>query len=231
MGGSRKRNDPTKRIAPDVTPGCRAALRLLWESYPQDGPGSDPWQDAVELAELLRVGVTRVDLRRLVRDGLAEYRIEVTKPRSRRREFEEWDNHIRSIPDRSCFALTEHGVSVAREVAAAGDGRPAGRRKPAPRVKCPRWDGGSKLYWGKDVVKELGRTAPEQVRALNEFQRQRWKTAIDFSAILESQGMTGSDGADWIENTTHNLNHGLQRIKFHMDCKGRTIRWEETVGR
>jgi hypothetical protein len=171
-----------------------------------------------------------VDLRRLVRDGLAEYRIEVTKPRSQRREFEAWDNHNRSIPDGSCFVLTQRGVSLAREVAASDDDPSTVRRKPARRVKCPRWDGDCRLYWGKEVIKELDRTAPEQTRALDEFQRQEWKTAINFSAILESMGKTGSDGADWIENTTHNLNLDLRRIKFHMDCKGRSIRWA-IVGR
>jgi hypothetical protein len=231
MGGSRKRNDPAKGMAPGVTPGVRAALRLLWEAYPQDGAGSDPWQDAVELAELLRVGATRVDLRHLVRDGLAEYRIEVTKPRSKRRQFEAWDNHNRSIPDGSCFVLTQRGVPVAQEVAAEGDGQPAGRRKPARRVNCPRWDGDCRLHWGKEVIKELGRTAPEQMRALNEFQRQEWKTEINFSAILADMGKTGIEGAQWIEDTVRDLNRGLRRIKFHMDCKGRTISWGEIVGR
>ena len=224
MGGARKGNGPSKGTVGGATPGVRAALRLLAAAYPPGGSGDDPWQNAVALAELRRAGVTRVDVRRLVRDGLAECKIEVTKPRSRRRQFKPWDNRTGAIPDASCFVLTERGVPVAR--AAAGDGRPAARSQPARRVQRPRWDGECRLYWGREVIKEFARTAPDQMHALAEFQRQRWKKTIDFSAVLSVLGKTGIRAAKWIVDTTRDLNRELRRVKFHMDSKARLIRWE-----
>jgi hypothetical protein len=67
-----------------------AALGLLWNSRPTTNSSADRWQDAVPLNDFSQLGLRRADLRQLVRDGLVEYRVEVTTAGSRKRRFQIW---------------------------------------------------------------------------------------------------------------------------------------------
>src|SRR5205814_2081093 len=137
-------------VRPGSQAHTQAALRLLWEAHQQVCPGEDLWQFAVRLTELRAAGVTEADLRRLVHDGLAEYRVEVTQSRSRRRQLRRWRSL--AIPEGSCFALTDAGAGTASAILSAD--MAAGRRRVKEgrrqtRSNRPRWDRPArKFYWG-----------------------------------------------------------------------------------
>jgi hypothetical protein len=199
-------------------------VRLLLGAYRRAGPDR-VWQYAVRVSELVRAGLTEPDLRRLVDHQLVEYRVEITKPRSKRRRFETWDNL--SIPEGSCFVLTAHGVAAAAalrpdgglaESAPEGSGR--GRARGARR---PRWDG-RRLWWGKEVIKEFRRIAPDQGWVLERFQRQGWKKRLEISQT--PAGERGGPLAQWVRDTVRNLNRGLKRIKFHADGSKHGLVWQ-----
>jgi hypothetical protein len=75
------------------------------------------------------------------------------------------------------------------------------------------------------VLRKFGEKRSAQKLVLDEFQRQRWKKEINFTSLLETMDIRGRAASEWLENTVHNLNQDLRRIRFHMDSKRRLISW------
>src|SRR4051812_42494191 len=96
---------------PAFSDADREVFRLLRDARATAETGKDVWQFAVGLAELHAAGATDADLRRLVRDGQVECRVEVTTPAAKARRFRRW--HSLALPARSCFVLTEAGTAAA----------------------------------------------------------------------------------------------------------------------
>jgi hypothetical protein len=228
MGTSRQDSRRADGAGSGFLSGDREAVSLLWKAHQQIGPKDDPWQEAVTLAELRQAGVRKADLRRMIRNGLVEYRVEATTARSKRRRFQKWDNL--SIPERSCFILTERGVTAASGAALdhASDGAAghAGHGGHSQQVGRPYWDGVRRLYWASEVIKEFRRMAPDQMPVLEECQRQGWTREISLKPIVVELKKRGIRASLWIENTVRNLNKGLRGIRFHEDSKEQVIRWE-----
>jgi hypothetical protein len=79
----------------------------------------------------------------------------------------------------------------------------------------PQWDRAlRRLYFGAAVIRQFRREAPEQMRVLDEFERQGWpeQTADPFPAER------GVDGAQRLRDAVKNLNRGLTGgLRFHAD--------------
>jgi hypothetical protein len=224
MDGNRGANRRASRAGRGFRSRDRDALQILLDAYHQAWP-KRVWQYAVRLDELLQVGLTEADLRRLVDQQLVEYRVEITKPRSKRRHFETWDNL--SIPEGSCFVLTEPGAAAAAALMPGGkqaDSTPDACESGRPTSRAhPRWDG-RRLWWETEIIKEFRRIAPDQGSVLEQFQRQGWKKRLDISQT--PAGERGGPLAQWIRDTVRNLNRGLKRIKFHADGSKHGMVWE-----
>jgi hypothetical protein len=87
------------------------------------------------------------------------------------------------------------------------------------------------LWWGRELIREFGKRKSAQKLVLDKFTRSHWtKKEVDFTSTLHQLGIEGRRATQWIEDTVHNLNHGLRRVRFHMDSKQRLI-WWEAVGK
>ena len=89
----------------------QAALAVLLTSfdYAQDA-GSDAWQFAVELPELLSSGATLADIRWLIHRGFAEHARETTIPGDPQRSFRRLAPT--SIPPDCCVILSSTGAAA-----------------------------------------------------------------------------------------------------------------------
>jgi hypothetical protein len=58
---------------------------------------------------------------------------------------------------------------------------------------------------------------------LAEFERLQWPRHIDASGLWRS----GSGSAKWLHDVVQNLNRCLKWLRFRVDSKAKTIRWEK----
>ena len=95
-----------------------AALAALLTSfdYSQDA-GSDPWQFALDLPELLSTGATIADLRWLIHRGFAEHARETTIPGDNNRSFRRLAPT--SFPPDCCVILSTAGADAIRALLAS----------------------------------------------------------------------------------------------------------------
>jgi hypothetical protein len=132
-----------------------------------------PWEFAVELGDLLDVGLTATDVRRLLCDGHAEQRLEVTKRGTTRRHFRPVANL--SLAANSCFVLTERGAALAR-LCRSQAGGPQNSTGHDP-TSTPHWDKGRKeLQLGDRIVRRGPRSAvktPRRPGPSNKARRRR----------------------------------------------------------
>src|SRR5581483_2700819 len=167
-----------------------------------------------ELAELHWAGVTRTDLRSLIRAGLVLHAVEVTNGHGRRRRFERVN--CLSIPEGSCFILSAAGVELAQRTATA-----AGRTAPGPGT-TPHWDG-RVLRWGGRVVKRYRVPAGNQKLILDAFQEEDWPPHID-DPLPRRHGI---DAPARLRGAVYRLNHRQcdPLLLFESDGTGQGVSW------
>ena len=167
------------------TAGAEAALAALLEAYESASRAGDcRWQFAVEVPILLAQGESINLLRLLLRARLAENRQETTKPPDSKRKFLPLMNL--SLPDRSCLALTDAGLALAREFfhkprVHLEDPFPAPSAEGLPRPRrTPEWDAlRRELRYGDQFVKVYRVPAANQERILEAFQVAGWPECLD----------------------------------------------------
>lgn len=230
MGTPKVPDEPASRPNQGFSAGVRSALRLLWEACRQARQEEDLWQFAINLAEVHEAGATSTDLRRLVHDGLVEYRVECTAARTRRRQFQEW--HNLSLPHGSCFILTKPGIAVAEQIlsedASANAGERASGERSARFADRPGWDRALRILSCGDKFRKVFRqVAPRQTLILEAFEEQGWPERID-DPLPREQGM---DRIRLLRDTLRNLNRTLRGwpIRFAADGTKRGIRWQRVV--
>lgn len=110
MIGARQRQFVEQQVKP-VAPCVQRAVVQLAEAhdYAQDAQ-ADPWQFAVEIANLVAVGVTVDDLHQLVQGGYVEHAGEVTRPEDPARRFA--PPRGSNFTKKTCFVLTETGLRL-----------------------------------------------------------------------------------------------------------------------
>ena len=181
---------------------------------------ADIWDFAVEIDRLQACGVTNNDLRRLMRAGLVEHRLES-------RSLRDTERHFRPIPNqcftkRSCFVLSAAGRSAAtahleKQATPNGAVRPYRREAPSPEAAVPCWDDDLRqLRVGENIVQEFRQPSSRQVAVLSAFQSQGWPPRID-------DPLNAADAAEvhgLLHFTIQNLNRNQLRKLIHFSGDG-----------
>jgi hypothetical protein len=89
------------------------------------------------------------------------------------------------------------------------------------KVTRPVWCGW-RLLWGKEIIREYRRNAPDQMAVLDEFERRSWPPCIDVRRLKAS----GAGRLASAETVIGNLNRKLcGGISFHGDGTKHGICW------
>lgn len=209
------------------SPGIRAALVLLLDACERARSLQlDPWEFALSHGSLRDAGLSDTDLRWLLRQGLAEQRVETTDRRSLFRSFAAAGNLC--FWPRSCFVLTEKGLHLARRI--GGYGAKAGQAQTAldpvagPTLR-PRWlEDQRELWLGDFRVRRFRRPAPNAAALLAAFEQAGWPERLDSPFVKDLD----RDGRERLRDTVKRLNldqeHAL--LRFHIEGAGLQVRWE-----
>jgi hypothetical protein len=215
----------------------RLALRQLAKArdYARD-VACDPWEFAVEIERLIRLGVTTSDLRWLAKKGLIEHATEATKPSDPARQFERRKNL--AFTSASCFCLVD-AVSIAPEdepcsphqddPALPEDVPPAAATPvaatPVAAMSVPRWDVDDRtLYVGDRVVKEYRVRSPNQEAVLSAFEEEGWPHYVDDPLSPAAEQSPKQRLRDTIKCLNTNQKNRL--LRFRGDGTGERVRWE-----
>jgi hypothetical protein len=218
-----------------LTPPIHAALSLLMDAATcAKDVGAEAWQFSVELAALLRTGLTTNECRWLVAKGLAKHACEMTTHDADRRVFQPCTNL--ALPKRSCFIITERGLACTMELLRSSAKRRAaashpvdGHERPVsgngePRVTAPTWDSDrQQLRLGRIIVKEFKVPAANQEAILAAFQEEGWCPRIDDPLAPK----LNQDSKRRLHDTINSLNRNQKQplIRFLGDGKGEGVRW------
>lgn len=217
------------------TPPIHSALALLMDAATcaQD-VGAELWQFSVEISALLRAGLTTNECRWLVAKGLAEHACEMTTHDANRRVFQPCTNL--ALPKRSCFVITERGMTCATELLravakrqSADNHASAVNLRPVPgngelHATTPTWDSDrQQLRVGRVIVKEFKVPAANQEAILAAFQEEGWCPRIDDPLAPKLNQDSKRRLHDTINSLNRNQKHPL--IRFLGDGKGEGVRW------
>jgi hypothetical protein len=216
--------------AANPSPRLHVALSLLLEAhhYAQEFQRS-VWDFAVEISALQPAGATNNEFRWLVCKGYVQHAAETTPAEADGRTFCPLGSL--TFPDRTCFVLTESGLTFADQVC----GRPPREAERQPRSTppgtIPRWDAHrQELYWGMVLVKQFKVPAPNQELILAALEEELWPLRIDDPLPPRAD----QDSKRRLHDTINSLNRNQKTPVLHFmgDGKGLGIRWEVVaVGR
>ena len=150
------------------------ALRLLLEVTGfVEGAAKQHWQSALGRHDLVAAGVNDAVVRRLLRQGLVEHRVEKTRPGARRRTFRPGGA---ALEERSCFVLSDLGRERALAALAADNGgRDTLDARRKRRVK-PHWDAAQGyLMVGSQVLRHYRPQAHNRITLLAAFEEWKWQ--------------------------------------------------------
>lgn len=209
----------------------RAALRQFLEAYEYAWDvGRDAWDFAVEIGRLRAAGLTKSDFRWLVCKGYVEHAHEIRAFGEEGRAFRLGGSLI--FTKRTCFVLTEAGVSLARTVraeaplsadSAAGAASQSVNGQAEPLA--PLWDGDFReLRVGDRLIKRYKVPAPNQTTILSAFQEEGWPPRIDDPLAPQPE----CDPKRRLNDTIKSLNrhHCTRAIRFVGDGTGTGVCWE-----
>jgi hypothetical protein len=217
------------------TPPIHSALALLMDAATcaQD-VGAETWQFSVEISALLRSGLTTNECRWLVAKGLAKHACEMTTPEADRRVFQPCTNL--ALPKRTCFVITERGMTCATELLRSQPKRHAAEPNHSvnnvrhvvgngeAHAVTPTWDSDrQQLRVGRMIVKEFKVPAANQEAILAAFQEEGWCPRIDDPLAPK----LNQDSKRRLHDTINSLNRNQKNalIRFLGDGKGEGVRW------
>ncbi len=215
--------DPAQpRASLDVPPHAQSALEQLYVARRSARHFKmDVWQFAVELPELLRVGLTKTDCRALVRAGVLSHAREISLLGAAERAFQEFPS-LR-LPRRTCFVLTDEGAALVRQL--GWTSKPAPESPAAESAASPQWDRPRHtLTLGGALVKQFRLPAPNQEAILDAFQEEGWPSCVDDPLAPKA----GQDPKRRLHDTIVSLNRNQKRarIRFFGDGTGQGVCWE-----
>jgi hypothetical protein len=208
-----------------LLPGVQLLLRAY--DYAEE-TSRDPWDFAVEIADLGRIGMTNSDCRWLVCNGWAHLAVELKpRPGEMRRFRHEMGL---TIHRRTCVVLTRDGMRVARQLAASfhKDLRIDGIDSASSEAICqvaPKWDRDRhELRFGDLLIKQFKLPSPNQETILVVFEEENWPPRID-DPLPPSEAVDAKQRLhDTIKNLNRNQKHRL--LRFMGDGTGQGVRWE-----
>lgn len=223
------------------------AILLLLEAFQYaEQTSADFWEFAVELEFLGALGLTYNDFRWLVKKGLVEHRREVTLEVDDGREFQAMGNL--TFSDRTCFILTDKGVSIARELcqvvvsshtgssfstSESGNGEDAEEYRKSSEngehrnsmPSLPKWDAERRLLCiNGTTVKHFKWTAMNQEAVLATFEEEGWPARI-YDPLPPK---LDQDPKRRLSDTIKCLNRKQKNnlIHFRGDGTGEAVMWE-----
>lgn len=227
---ARSESIPFAAWLPALTPQQQLCLARLRKAHDAARDVGRPlWQFGVELRSFAPSEFN--DLRWLIAKGYVAHQIETSTMTNNHRRFRRGGLNL---THRSCFTLTEAGVSLAREMKsapAAWNGRidPAeGSLVPLPSFsQC--MDGYRELRLGDHLVKRFDKYAPHQEVILFSFQKHHWQPTIDDPLPPVSD----VDPRIRLRDAICRLNRGHANplVRFHVtaSARGQCIRWERLL--
>jgi hypothetical protein len=190
----------------------------------------DPWDFAVEIGALRRLGLSNSDLRWLLCKGWVHHATELSRPGAGGRSFTSVGQLV--LNDLCCFVLTPTG-----ELAIRGAGT-AALPLQSPALVCPNevahsaggaevplWDKDRRLLrYGDRIVKQFKVPAPNQEIVLVSFQEEDWSVRIDDPLPR----VAAIDSKRRLHDTINSLNRNQRSavIRFSGDGSGEGVRWE-----
>jgi len=219
---------PTEAPASPLDSKLTLALSLLWQAHGCAlDAHADPWDFALEIANLYEAGLTITQLRWLVVKGLVLHGSETSVYGDAHRSFTRsaGGNFLKT----TCLVLSEPGAVFASQVLQASA---AGNAGAAPRAEGAPVQPALKPYWNPDVreltlgdrlVKRFKVPARNQELILSVFQEEGWPTHID-------NPLSGSDALDaqtQLHDAIARLN-GKQAqplLAFHGNGHGTGVTW------
>lgn len=173
----------------------------------------DRWSFAVEIQTIIQI-VDRTDLRWLVKKGFFAHALEMTKAGDPERGFLE--NASLKFSKRSCFVLTEDGLTVARSLE---------QQAAEAQFPAPKWDGSRhELTVGDRLVKKFKLPSRNQETILAAFQEEGWPARIDDPLPPHPD----IDPKRRLHDTIKGLNRNQKNrvIRFLGDGTGEAVTWE-----
>jgi hypothetical protein len=195
--------------------------------------GGDPWEFAIELEELRREGMTVNDLRWLLLSNYVEHALEMTPEGDQPEHTRQFIQSGRSLSPRSCFLLTDRGMSFAAEALNGAPyttrilkqlNIPAANGAPISVVR-PVWDAvRHELTLKGRIVKRFKQHSPNQEAVLTAFEEEKWPPAI-FDPLSP---LPNVDRMQRMRDTIKNLNrhHIEPLLHFSGDGTGESILWK-----
>lgn len=206
-----------------------AFLALLEAHACAEDTGSERWEFAIAIRRFRELGLSETDLRWLVRKGYVDHAKDVTRLEDQRREFRPSTNL--SFCKKTCFALTDAGVSRARSLKQAPVEllRPAyvaiHRNGDRNDLSVPHWDAATReLRIEGRIIKRFKWQAVNQELVLSAFQEDGWPTVIDDPLPPKPE----QDAKRRLHDTIKalNRNHEHPAMRFHGNGTGEGVRWE-----
>ena len=203
-------------------PVVRKALELLLCSheYAED-LHSSRWDFSVDVAILAQAGCTPNDLRWLTEKGYAEYAGARTPSRRGRRLSRKNGG---SRPETGLL-LTEHGVSVARLLRAAGERASlilGADPCPQGAEASPRFRGNGELLFRGEMVKRFGKAVSDPRALVDAFQASGWLQEMEDPLPARPNG----NAKKRLQRAVDNLNRGLNGgLRFYRTEAGRAVGW------
>jgi len=187
------------------------------------------WDFAVEISELLALGLSRADLRWFVCHGLLEHAVELIES-SEDRLFQ--PRGELTFADGTCFVLTEQGYATLSNVHLTDESHSLpmpckNNVMLAPPLK-PQWNPNNRrLSFGLLLVKEYRVPAPNQHLILSVFQEENWPERIDDPL----PPLRDIEPKRRLHETIASLNRRCRNrvLRFCGDGLGRGIRWLSTM--
>jgi hypothetical protein len=221
-------SSPVRALPQDCSSRFQAALIVLLEAHDYaTTAGDDPWQFAVELAELRLAGLTNGDVRCLQCHGYLDHAVEQTKLGNRERAFRRTANL--ALSEKSCFVLSAAGVAVVRQEIelyslAHPAPRPTGAKEKVQRLQQhPSWDKMSRtLSWRGGLVKQFRLDAANQQAVLEAFEEKGWAHCI-VVVLPVDDGVV--DATKRLHDTLKNLNRSV-RPHLRFNQAGSKVAWE-----
>lgn len=208
-------------------------LALLMEAAEYaDQTSGNPWEFAVEIRHLLRLGLSENDLRFLVRSKYVVHACEVMAAGRNGRQFRRTGDL--SFANRTCFILTPKGVAAAQrciDAMAAGDRalpatiRLATLSEHGPDTSLPAWDRSRRtLFIAGQVVKRFRWQALNQEAILSAFQEEGWPLMINDPLVPKPSIDVKRRLSDTIKCLNRKQVNTL--VHFRGDGTGQAVLWE-----
>lgn len=215
-----RRRSATTLDPAQLPASVKAALVLLLDAHACADLCQHPlWDFALSFRELQQeTGLTRSQLRLLIRTGQVLPREETTRPEHPSRTFRRGART--DFTEKTAVVLTEAGLALAQQVASLA--AVASALPPTPPRPC--WDSARReLRVGETVVKRYRVPAECQEIILAAFEEEGWPDRIDDPLPVDPEQLPKARLHNVIAKLNRDQKHPL--IRFHGDGHGQGITW------